>query len=169
MNTHPAGRQAIEDERPGVIGRPILMFLVTFPLALALDHLLPLVRPIPSIGPVHWVSGLVGVCMTLIGIGVIIAGIRNLRQAGTLVPTNQPARTLVTTAIHGWTRNPIYLGFLLVVLGTGILIRSPWILILTVPLAMYFRYGVIAREEVYLERRFADPYRDYKACVRRWL
>jgi protein-S-isoprenylcysteine O-methyltransferase Ste14 len=53
--------------------------------------------------------------------------------------------------------------------GIGIAARSPWTLALTVPLAITIRYGVVAREEAYLERRFGDAYRDYKARVRRWL
>ena len=40
---------------------------------------------------------------------------------------------------------------------------------LTLPLAITIRYGVVAREEAYLERRFGDAYRDDKARVRRWL
>ena len=51
----------------------------------------------------------------------------------------------------------------------GIAARSPWTLILTLPLAITIRYGVVAREETYLERRFGDAYRDYKARVRGWL
>ena len=53
--------------------------------------------------------------------------------------------------------------------GIGLVVRSPWILILTLPVAFTMRYGVVAREEAYLERRFGDAYRDYKARVRRWL
>ena len=37
------------------------------------------------------------------------------------------------------------------------------------PLVITLRYGVVAREEAYLERRFGDAYRYYKARVRRWL
>jgi protein-S-isoprenylcysteine O-methyltransferase Ste14 len=48
-------------------------------------------------------------------------------------------------------------------------VHSPWILILLLLLAITMRYGVVAREEAYLERRFGDAYRDYKARVRRWL
>jgi protein-S-isoprenylcysteine O-methyltransferase Ste14 len=48
-------------------------------------------------------------------------------------------------------------------------VRSPSILILMLPLAIAIRYGVVAREEAYLERRFGDAYRDYKARVRRWV
>ena len=85
------------------------------------------------------------------------------------MPTNQPARVLVTTGIYRWTRNPIYLGFLLVYGGIGVATQSPWVLILTLPLAITVRYGVVAREEAYLERRFGDAYLDYKPRVRRWL
>jgi protein-S-isoprenylcysteine O-methyltransferase Ste14 len=53
--------------------------------------------------------------------------------------------------------------------GIGIALRSPSILILALPLAIAIRYGVVAREEAYLERRFGDTYRDYKARVRRWV
>ncbi len=75
----------------------------------------------------------------------------------------------MTTGIHGWTRNPIDLGLFLVYGGIGVAARSPWILILALPLVITIRYGVVAREEAYLERRFGDAYRDYKARVRRWL
>jgi protein-S-isoprenylcysteine O-methyltransferase Ste14 len=48
-------------------------------------------------------------------------------------------------------------------------VRSTWILLLAVPLAITIHYGVVVREEAYLERRFGDAYRDYKARVGRWL
>jgi len=50
--------------------------------------------------------------------------------------------------------------------GIGLAARSPWVLILALPLVIVLRYGVAARQEAYLER---DAYRDYKARVRRWL
>jgi protein-S-isoprenylcysteine O-methyltransferase Ste14 len=97
------------------------------------------------------------------------AGIRNFARAATPVPSNQPVRALVTTGIHGWSRNPIYLGMFLLYVGIGLVVRSPWVLLLALPLAIIIRFGVIAREEAYLERRFGNAYSDYKARVRRWL
>jgi protein-S-isoprenylcysteine O-methyltransferase Ste14 len=97
------------------------------------------------------------------------AGVRNFSRAETPLPTNQPARVLVTTGIYRWTRNPVYLGFFLLYGGIGVAALSPWSLILLLPLVVTIRYGVVAREEAYLERRFGDAYRDYKARVRRWL
>ena len=85
------------------------------------------------------------------------------------MPTNEPTRVLVTTGIHGWTRNPIYLGMFLIYGGIGVAAQNIWILVLTLPLAILIRYGVVAREEAYLERRFGDAYRGYRQTVRRWL
>jgi protein-S-isoprenylcysteine O-methyltransferase Ste14 len=149
----------------GVIARPPLLFLAALLIGLACDRLLP--RPfVVAGGMVGWtVSG----SMILVGLVLFAAGIRGFSRAATPVPTNQPTRALVTTGIHGWTRNPIYLGMFLVYGGIGLATQSPWTLVLTLPLALAIRYGVIAREEAYLERRFGDAYRDYKARVRRWL
>jgi protein-S-isoprenylcysteine O-methyltransferase Ste14 len=110
-----------------------------------------------------------GGSVILVGLALAAAGIRGFSRAATPVRSKEPTRVLVTTGIHGWTRNPIYLGMFLVYGGIGIAARSPWTLILTLPLAITIRYGVVAREEAYLERRFGEAYRDYKARVRRWL
>jgi len=75
--------------------------------------------------PVHWI---IAGSLILVGLALAAAGIRNFSRARTPVPTNRPTRALVTTGIHGWTRNPIYLGMFLIYGGIGIAVRSPWIL-----------------------------------------
>lgn len=162
----PAGQQVSDTGTAGVIARPPLLFLAALLLGFVSDRLLPVAFPVPRIDPVHWI--LAGF-LILIGLALAAAGIRNFSRAGTPVPTNEPTHALVTTGVHGWTRNPIYLGMFLVYGGIGVAARSPSILILTLPLAIAIRYGVVAREEAYLERRFGDTYRDYKARVRRWV
>jgi protein-S-isoprenylcysteine O-methyltransferase Ste14 len=127
---------------------------------------LPLPLSVPATALVRWA---VGGGSALLGIAIVSAGIRNFSLAATPVPSNQPVRALVTTGIHGWSRNPIYVGMCLLYAGIGVAAGSPWVLILALPLAITLRYGVVAREETYLERRFGDAYRDYKARVRRWL
>jgi protein-S-isoprenylcysteine O-methyltransferase Ste14 len=52
--------------------------------------------------------------------------------------------------------------------GLALALRSPWTVLLMLPLAITMRYGVVAREEEYLERRFGADYRAYKHTVRRW-
>ena len=166
MEMDPAGQQATDSGTAGVIARPPLLFLAALLIGFVLDRLLRLPFPVPGIDLVHWI---IGGSLIPIGLALAAAGIRNFSRAGTPVPTNEPTRALATTGIHGWTRNPIYLGMFLVYGGIGVAAQSPWILILTLPLAITIRYGVVAREEAYLERRFGDAYRDYKAHVRRWL
>jgi protein-S-isoprenylcysteine O-methyltransferase Ste14 len=166
MGMDPAGQQANDTATAGVIARPPLLFLAALLLGFASDRLLPLPFTLPGGDLVHWtVAGF----LILLGLALAAAGIRNFSRAATPVPTNEPTRALVTTGIHGWSRNPIYLGLFLVYGGIGVAAGSPWALILTLPLAITIRYGVVAREEAYLERRFGDAYRDYKARVRRWL
>ncbi len=166
MPMEPAGPRVNDTGTAGVMARPPLLFLAALLLGFALDRLLPLPIAVSGDGLIHWlIAGL----LMLIGLASAAAGIRNFSRAGTPVPTSEPTRTLVTTGIHGWTRNPIYLGLFLVYGGIGLAAQSPWMLILMLPLAMTIRYGVVAREEAYLERRFGDPYRAYKAHVRRWL
>ena len=164
-----AGPQVEDTGTAGVIARPPLLFLATLTLGFVVDHLLPLQFPISRIGLAHWISAIIAGAVVVIGLALATAGVRNFSRAATPVPTTQPTRALVTTGIHGYTRNPIYLGMFLVYAGIGLLVRSPWILILMLPLALTIRYGVVAREEAYLEARFGDDYRDYKARVRRWL
>ena len=166
MCKDPVGQQANDTGTAGVLARPPLLFLGALLLGLASDHLLPLPFAVPEAGLVHWV---IAGSLILIGLALAAAGIRDFSRAGTPVPTYEPTRALVTTGIHGWTRNPIYLGMFLVYGGIGVAARSPWTLMLALPLAITIRYGVVAREEAYLERRFHDAYRDYQSRVRRWL
>jgi protein-S-isoprenylcysteine O-methyltransferase Ste14 len=149
----------------GVIARPPALFLAALVFGFTLDRLVALPFP-PGTGPVRWaIAG----SLIVMGLALAAAGIRNFVRAATPVPTNQPARALVTSGIHSRSRNPIYLGLFLVYGGIGVAARSPWALVLTLPLAITVRSGVVAREEAYLERRFGEVYRDYKARVRRWL
>ena len=159
-----AGRDDNETGTAGVISRPPLLYLAAILIGAVLDRLLPL--PVPDFDPVHWI---VGGLLMLTGLALAIAGIRNFTHAGTPVRTIKPTRVLVTTGIHGWSRNPIYVGLFLLYAGIAVAAQSPWILILVLPLSLVIRYGVVAREEAYLERRFGNTYRDYKARVRRWL
>lgn len=141
--------------------RPPLLFLGSLVVGAVLDRLLPLAFPIDG--------RVIGGVMVVIGIAVFVASVRNFGRADTPVPGNQPTRALVITGIHGFSRNPIYVGMFLFYTGIGIGTGSLWTLILLLPIAITMRYGVVAREEIYLEQRFGDAYRGYKARVRRWI
>jgi protein-S-isoprenylcysteine O-methyltransferase Ste14 len=166
MNMNSPGQQVNDTGTAGVIARPPLLFITALLLGLASDRLLPRPFAVPGTDLVRWMTG---GSVILVGLALFALGIRNFTRAATPVPSKEPTRVLVTTGIHGWTRNPIYLGMFLIYGGIGVAAPSPWTLILTLPLAITIHYGVVAREEAYLERRFGDAYRDYKARVRRWL
>jgi protein-S-isoprenylcysteine O-methyltransferase Ste14 len=166
MGTDPVRHQVSDTGTAGVIARPPLLFLGALVLGCVLDRFQALPFPLTGSEPVRWI---IAGSLILIGVTLAAAGIRNFLRARTPVPTNEPTRALVTTGIHGWTRNPIYLGMFLLYGGIGLAAGSASILLLTLPLAIAIRYGVVAREEAYLERRFGDAYRDYRARVRRWL
>ena len=145
-------------------GRPPLLYLGCLAAGFILERLQPLPFPLP-----HLVSWTAGAALIVTGVVIFAAAVRNFSRADTPVPSNQPVRSLVTTGIHGWSRNPIYVGMCLIYAGIGVTARSPWVLVLLLPLLIVLRYGVVAREEKYLEHRFGDAYREYKARVRRWL
>jgi protein-S-isoprenylcysteine O-methyltransferase Ste14 len=161
-----AGQPARDTATADVITRPPFLYLGCLILGLVLDRVWPLPLTLPETALVRWTAG---GGLILLGVAIMAAGIGNFSRAATPVPSNQPVRALVTTGIHGWSRNPIYIGMFLLYDGIGLAARSPWVLVLTLPLAVALGYGVVAREEAYLERRFGDAYRDYKARVRRWL
>jgi protein-S-isoprenylcysteine O-methyltransferase Ste14 len=165
MDMNPAG-QVTDTGTADVIARPPLFFLAALLIGFVLDRLLRLPFQVPGTDLVHWI---VGGSLILIGLALAAAGVRNFSRVGTPVRSIKPTRALATTGIHGWSRNPIYLGMFLLYGGIGVAAQSPWTLILALPLAITIRYGVVAREEAYLERRFGDAYRDYKARVRRWM
>ena len=163
-------------ETASVIARPPLLFLAALLLGFVLDHISPLKFALDYLAPSSFPTErggvahrVLAVAPALAGLVLAIAGICNLLRAKTPVPTTQPTHALVTTGIHGWTRNPIYLGFFLIYVGVGIAVRSPSILFLTLPLATIVHYGVVVREEAYLQRRFGDAYRRYRTRVHRWL
>lgn len=90
-------------------------------------------------------------------------------RARTGIEPHQPATTLVTHGIFRYTRNPIYLSFTLFTVAFALFIRNLWTLIALVPILIVLHYGVILREERYLERKFGDAYRQYRSRVRRWI
>src|SRR5262249_27002717 len=107
MEMDPAVQRVTDAGTAGPIARPPLLFLGALLIGFVLNRLLRLPFPVPGTDLVHWI---IGGSLILIGLALAAAGIRNFSRAGTPVRSIEPTRALVTTGIHGWTRNPIYLG-----------------------------------------------------------
>ena len=138
--------------------------------ALALGCLLSLVLPIgPRLASPNGLALGVGVTFVAIGLALAILSIRRFRLAGTSVVPGEPSTALVVEGPYRLTRNPIYIGFVLLYFGLAIILTSLWVLVLLIPVLIVLQRGVVEREETYLERQFGDAYRKYQARVPRWL
>src|SRR5262249_56711869 len=102
-------------------------------------------------------------------LGLFAWAIVTITTAGSNVPTNLPTNTIVESGPYRFTRNPIYLGMFLALIGLAIAFDNLWLLMLLLPFALVIHYGVVAREEIYLERKFGNVYRSYRSRVRRWM
>jgi protein-S-isoprenylcysteine O-methyltransferase Ste14 len=91
-----------------------------------------------------------------------------LVRLGTNVSPLQPTTVLATKGIFSWTRNPLYSGGTLVMFGTALVFALDWLLLLILPSMLILHFGVVKREEQYLERKFGDRYRRYKLNVARY-
>lgn len=111
----------------------------------------------------------IGVVCVLVSFPLALMTFRVLSRAHTPVDPLKPTTALVTEGPFRYSRNPIYVALTWLYVGVALLINALWILLLVVPAVLVIRYGVIAREEVYLTRKFGDAYRQYTTQVRRWL
>src|SRR5216684_8753530 len=147
-----------------VIIRPPIAWAVSVLAGLALNRLTPLPF-VPAVAPAGWVGAMV----FALALALLAWAIATNTRAGSNVPTNRPTTTIVETGPYRFTRNPIYLGMFGGLIGLAIAFDNLWLLLMLVPFALVIRYGVVAREEAYLERKFGDLYRGYRLRVRRWL
>jgi protein-S-isoprenylcysteine O-methyltransferase Ste14 len=154
------------NDRPNVIVFPPLIILATFLIACALQWLMPLgwLAHIDR----SWRIG-AGIIIAMIGAPVMIGGRRALMRRGTNVNPSLPSTALATDGMYRWTRNPMYVGVTTLTIAVALIFALDWLLLLLVPSFLLLHFGVVAREERYLERKFGDEYRRYKASVPRYM
>jgi len=157
------GQREQTKDHPAVIGKPPVIFLGFLVAGLALDFLWP-----TTVFPASVQYGL-GVLILIGGVGVLTSVLRRFQRAGTNHGTDKPAIALVTGGLNRFSRNPIYISLSLIYAGIALLANNLWALALLVPLLIVIQHGVIVREERYLEMKFGEDYRRYKATVRRWV
>lgn len=100
---------------------------------------------------------------------LFVLSLREFRAAGTSVRGSKRSVTIVRTGPYGFSRNPIYVAFVLLVLGLALWLNNLWLLVALAGLASFLSIVIIPREEQFLERNFQAQYSEYKASVRRWL
>jgi protein-S-isoprenylcysteine O-methyltransferase Ste14 len=111
------------------------------------------------------------VAIALAGAGFSLAGVISFRRAGTTANPMKPetASSLVCSGIYTHTRNPMYVGLLLVLVAWAIFLSTAWALLGPLALVLYMNRFQIAPEERVLSARFGADYAAYQSRVRRWL
>jgi len=153
-------------DNAGVIAPPPLLALAVVVIGLALDWLLPayVLSLLLSLED----RIVIGVLLIVIGLGLAVSALGLFRSAKTHAEPWKPSTALVTEGIFKWLRNPMYVGVTLILAGLSILLASDWMLVMTIVFVPVIHFGVVKREERYLEAKFGEPYRQYLAKVPRY-
>jgi len=142
---------------------PPIILLLTILCQVGLHYYLPVAKMIDE----PW--NLAGVALIAIGLLAVVGPAAAFFRAHTTVKPFQDSSALVVSGLYRYTRNPMYVGMVFVLLGVAVLIGdlSPFIMpVLFIPI---LTARVIVHEEKMLEERFGEEYRDLKKSVRRWL
>lgn len=154
--------QAGHPQTPRVLLPPVF-FLLFLLASIGLHYTVPLMRIVPP--PWNFAGALV--IVLAVAMAALAAGA--FARADTAIIPFQPSSALVTGGFYRFTRNPMYLGMLLTLLGADVLMGSltPFLLL---PLFMWvIQQRFIRHEEAILVDTFGDEYRAYRERVRRWL
>jgi protein-S-isoprenylcysteine O-methyltransferase Ste14 len=142
---------------------PLLLVLILAITMLVLDRALPLFRVLhPPVSYLGAASAALGVLIVLIS-----AGLFRFRKT-TINPFGEPA-VMVQDGFYRFSRNPMYLGMLLVLAGIGLWLGNVLALLLAPAFVVIMTRWYIVREEQLLEDRFGEVYRAYRSRVRRWI
>ncbi len=150
-------------DHAGVRLPPPLIYIAIFGIGLLLQHLapLPFLPPLPARV----------VAVALLGCYALLFGwsYRLFRRTHNSLVTIRQAAELVVSGPYRFTRNPMYLSLVCLYGALACWFGVTWALLLVPILVLVVQHVVIAREESYLERRFGEAYRQYRARVRRWI
>lgn len=114
---------------------------------------------------------LVAVALVLVGLVFVFSGALAFRRARTTFNPLKPETSLVlvSSGIYAITRNPMYVGFVLVLFAWAVLLFSVWAALGPVAFMLYIaRFQIVPEERVLLEK-FGDDFESYTARVPRWL
>lgn len=150
---------------PGVIAPPPLLLLAALVAGFFLDRAVPLHVLAQAPPLLRWVVGGALIVAALI---VNFQGFFRFQHHGTPVIPLKSSTKLVTDGIFAHLRNPMYMSMIGLTIGLGIAFAGDWVVIFGFVLWIALHYGVVRREERYLEAVFGEDYLAYKARVPRY-
>lgn len=142
---------------------PPVLWVLHFLAAYFLNRFLPLPFAFPGI--LVWI----GYALVVIGLGLALGAVGRFMQARTTLDPHGSVSEIVTGGVYRFSRNPIYLGFVCLLVGFSFIFGSYWGLIVSPLFVIFMNTLVIQYEEAYLEKKFGETYTSYKSRVRRWL
>ena len=146
-----------------VIAPPLLLLAVAVLLGAGLHHLWPVaIWPWPH----AWIPA--DACFVA-AVALVVPAVRRIWRARSTILPRRATTALMTSGAFRFTRNPLYLAMGPLLAGVARTMNSLAMLLVIVPWTVVMRYGVIAREERYLEGKFGEDYRAYCRRVHRWL
>ncbi len=158
MNTH--------HDKPTNMPWPPLIYIAAVALAVIANWLWPL--PWLS-NPLSDFLFAFGWLLVVLALAMIVSAIRTMRRAHTTVKPHEAAEHLVTRGPFSFTRNPIYLGNTIIMLGIGLIAGVVWFIVFAPIAAFATQKLAIEPEERHLQARFGKKYRDYAKKIRRWV
>jgi len=111
----------------------------------------------------------IGPAIVALAFAIFFWAASTMLRGHTSIPTNTPTDAIVTGGPFRFSRNPIYLSMVLLQIGVGVWTKSLWFFVLAAISGALLTWGVILREEQYLEQKFSNGYLSYKSRVRRWI
>jgi len=143
--------------------RPPIIALVLLVISIILHYNFPFRRII------YYPSNLWGITGIILGIWITSMGLRSFRKEKNPHMPGVKPRKLVTSGPYRYTRNPMYLGLLIILLGIAILFGSVGAMLSPIAFFIIFNFIFIPIEEKLVESAFGEEYLDYKKRVRRWI
>lgn len=142
---------------------PPVLLVIHFLAVYFLNRFLPLSFTFPGI--LIWI----GYALIFVGLGFAFSAVGRFMRARTTLDPHGSVSEIVTGGVYSFSRNPIYLGFVCLLIGFSFVFKSFWGLILSPLFILLINILVVQHEEAYLEKKFGEPYTSYKSRVRRWL
>lgn len=142
---------------------PPVLVLITLAAIIALG----IVAPGPTL--IDYPYSLAGIALAAAGFILSFAGARQFARVGTNIRTFDEPGTLVTSGLFRLSRNPMYLGFVILLFGTAVVVGAATPFLLVALFAIITDRWYIAYEERAMARRFGADYAGYAARTRRWL
>lgn len=152
-------------DHPGVYFPPPFLYVAVFLFSVLLEKMININRSFFE----STFASIASLLFIIAGFAFMLpALIKFFQTKNTLIP-NKPATSLETSGIYSFSRNPMYLGLLLIYIGMAFFIGNWWTFILVPMLVILINKLIIIKEERYLERSFGPAYVDYRKKVRRWI